>query len=68
MLRPRGSLAAWGYANSDFPDHPKACELTSHFSDVLLGPYWSERTRLVENKYAGGCRQAGVVCGFRTVW
>ncbi|KAK9824450.1 hypothetical protein WJX72_010347 [[Myrmecia] bisecta] len=53
VLQPGGTLAAWGYGNNLFPGYPKAQALTEHLYEGILGPYWSDRRKLVEQHYAG---------------
>lgn len=52
-MKPGGTLAAWGYGLCLFKDNPTASELLLEFAygDAMLGPYWSQRRRLIDEEY-----------------
>lgn len=54
MLRPDGAFAAWGYDLCVFKGNAAAHAALYTLYEDTLGPYWSERRRLVERQYEGG--------------
>ena len=58
VLKPSGALAAWGYDLCCFPDNQEANKVLEHLYEGVLGPYWSERRRLIESQYEGDLRSA----------
>lgn len=52
ILKPSGSFAAWGYDLCEF-ENAEANKVLEHLYNGVLGPYWSERRRLVEAQYKG---------------
>ena len=53
ILKPSGAFAAWGYDLCEFPDNEQANIVLQHLYNGVLGPYWSDRRRLVEGQYKG---------------
>jgi spermidine synthase len=53
ILRPDGAFAAWGYDLCAFKDNAAANNVLQELYEGTLGPYWSERRRLVEKQYEG---------------
>ena len=58
VLKPSGAFAAWGYDLCCFPDNQEANKILEHLYEGVLGPYWSERRRLIESQYKGDTRSA----------
>lgn len=54
VLRPGGTFAAWCYGLPEVGDNSTATDLIHHlrFGHDALGPYWSERNKLVDEEYA----------------
>ncbi|BDA47402.1 Putative methyltransferase DDB_G0268948 [Coccomyxa sp. Obi] len=52
VLRPDGAFAAWGYDLCEFKNAAANAALHTLYEGTL-GPYWSERRRLVERQYEG---------------
>ncbi|CAD7700503.1 unnamed protein product [Ostreobium quekettii] len=53
VLKPRGTVAAWGYGLFKVPSHPKATEALLKLHTVTLGPYWDKRRKLLDSGYKG---------------
>ncbi|KAK9905464.1 hypothetical protein WJX75_000358 [Coccomyxa subellipsoidea] len=53
ILRPKGAFAAWGYDLCEFKGNAAANAALESLYNGTLGPYWSERRRLIENQYKG---------------
>ena len=53
ILKPSGAFAAWGYDLCVFPDNEEANTVLERLYNGVLGPYWSDRRRLVEAQYKG---------------
>ena len=58
ILKPSGAFAAWGYDLCEFPENKEANKVLEHLYNGVLGPYWSERRRLVEMQYKGKHNQS----------
>ena len=56
ILKPSGTFAAWGYDLCEF-ENAEANKVLEHLYNGVLGPYWSERRRLVEAQYKGICQR-----------
>jgi hypothetical protein len=52
VLKPHGALAAWGYDLNKF-DNPNADKVMEDYYEGVLGPYWDEGRRKVEQHYRG---------------
>jgi hypothetical protein len=52
VLKPHGALAAWGYDLNKF-DNPSADKVMEDYYEGVLGPYWDEGRRKVEQHYRG---------------
>lgn len=52
VLRPNGAFAAWGYDLCEFKNAAANAALYALYEGTL-GPYWSERRRLIERQYEG---------------
>ena len=55
ILRPKGTLAYWGYKDHCFVDYPNATRVLNEYtygeSERTMGPYWSQPGRsIVQNK------------------
>lgn len=53
ILKPTGTLAAWGYGLCEFPGNSKANALLHHYYTDVVGPYWDDRRRFVDEQYKG---------------
>lgn len=53
ILKPRGTLAIWGYDVVQFPKHDAANALLRELYSGTLGPYWSKQRRHIDNHYKG---------------
>lgn len=52
VLRPRGTLAVYGYGNPEVASNPEAHEHVSEFYwNLRRGGYWHENRRHIDNKY-----------------
>lgn len=51
VLKPGGVVAIWTYGLNVFPKRPSVQAKVQHFYDDVLGEYWDDRRRLVENLY-----------------
>lgn len=49
-LRPGGSVAIWGYAHAQL-DNKEALAVYKDFHFKVLGPYWDERRKIVDDYY-----------------
>ena len=54
ILKPGGTLAAWCYGIPRIEENAAASRLVwdLRFGDDKLGPYWSKRSKLVDEGYA----------------
>ncbi|EIE23506.1 S-adenosyl-L-methionine-dependent methyltransferase [Coccomyxa subellipsoidea C-169] len=53
VLRPEGAFAAWGYDLCEFKGNDAANAALEALYNGTLGPYWSDRRRLIEKQYKG---------------
>ncbi|MCT4562400.1 MAG: class I SAM-dependent methyltransferase [Crocinitomicaceae bacterium] len=49
LLKPKGILAIWGY--SLLRISPELNEKLNHFHDVVMGPYWDSKRKLIDSAY-----------------
>ena len=60
-MKPSGAFAAWGYDLCEFPNCAEADKALEHLYNGVLGPYWSDRRRLIEAQYKGGSCQSHIL-------
>jgi SAM-dependent methyltransferase len=54
VLRPRGTLAVWGYGDAWVEGNPPASALVhSAYNDPPLGPHWDARRDIIDGLYDG---------------
>lgn len=51
VLKPRGTLAIWGYGHNILRDYPDFKHLMKKYTEDEFGPYWSKRLDTMENLY-----------------
>lgn len=51
VLKPGGTLAAWGYDMPKIVDEPDGQEIFRRLHSDTLGPYWNPRRQLVSDHY-----------------
>ncbi|KAK9866204.1 hypothetical protein WJX84_005119 [Apatococcus fuscideae] len=51
VLAPQGAFAIWGYDLPQVPGNEAATNVLWHMENVTLGPYWSDRRKLVTGHY-----------------
>ena len=54
VLKPGGSLAAWGYSYPRCQGNERVTDLIADFgdSDSKMGPYWAPERKHIDNEYA----------------
>ena len=59
VLAPGGAFAVWGYDLAQVPGNAAATQVLWDMENVILGPYWSDRRKLVSGHYKGArnCHQ-----------
>ncbi len=53
ILAPGGAFAVWGYDLAQVPGNQAATQILWDMENVTLGPYWSDRRKLVTGHYKG---------------
>ena len=52
-MAPGGAFAVWGYDLVQVPGNEAATQVLWRMENIILGPYWSDRRKLVSGHYKG---------------
>ena len=53
IIKPRGTIAIWGYVDATLPDTPDASAALDRLYNVTLGPYWDPRRGILDSMFRG---------------